>query len=349
MTQRFAQLLVDWQRRCGRSSLPWQAYDGVYERWLSEIMLQQTQVETVKGYFLRFIERFPTVQALAEAKEDDVLALWAGLGYYSRARNLHKAARLVVHQLGGRFPDTAEGLAQLPGVGPSTAGAVAAFCFGERAVMCDGNAKRVLARLFAEPGRLGDRDFERRVWARAEALLPEEALMADYTQGLMDLGATCCTRRRPACDRCPAVPLCRAYRTGLPEAYPAPKARKERPHKALRLHFLFRDDALWLKRRDEAGVWRGLWLPYACEDGETPDGVTVLASETLERFAHDFTHYRLWITPVVSVVRGDGPHGGRWTRTSERAALGVPAPVAELLPVVERLARSLSLKASACD
>ena len=237
-TEGFGAALADWQRSHGRHAFSWQRYDTPYERWLSEVMLQQTRTTTVEGYFQKFLRAFPTVEDLARATDDEVQALWAGLGYYSRARNLHKAAKRVA-ELGGVFPKTAAGLAELPGVGPSTAGAIAAFCYGERAVMCDGNAKRVLARVMAIPGAVGERAFETKVWSAAESLLPASEDMAAYTQGLMDVGAEICRKKAPRCAECPVRSFCRALREGRVEDYPAPRAKRERPVRCATLFFLY--------------------------------------------------------------------------------------------------------------
>ena len=233
----FATRLIDWQRSHGRHTLPWQNTRDPYRVWLSEIMLQQTQVSTVLGYYDRFLQRFPDVAALAAATLDDVFALWSGLGYYSRARNLHACAQAVVAQHGGRFPASSAALMTLPGIGRSTAAAIAAFCFGERVAILDGNVKRVLTRVLAFDGDLAETKQERALWAEATALLPERGIES-YTQGLMDLGATLCTQRAPSCLLCPVQPLCAAAAAGTPQRYPV-KTRK-------------------LKRGTREQVW--LWL-----------------------------------------------------------------------------------------
>ena len=212
----FAPALVQWQRRDGRHGLPWQGTRDPYRVWLSEIMLQQTQVSTVLGYYPRFLDRFPDVHALAAASEDEVMSMWSGLGYYSRARNLHRCARTVVSEHGGSFPATSSVLATLPGIGDSTAAAIAAFCHGERVSIADGNVRRVLSRLLAFEGDLSQARAQRELWQLAQSLLPEHPSADDmvaYTQGLMDLGAGVCTLRQPACERCPVAGLCEARRS----------------------------------------------------------------------------------------------------------------------------------------
>lgn len=313
----FAARLCRWQRRFGRHGLPWQAFRTPYERLVSEVMLQQTQVETVIPYYKRFLERFPTAAALAAAPEDDVLSLWEGLGYYSRARHLQQAAQQVERELGGVFPTTAAGLLALPGVGPSTAAAVAAFTSGEaRHPMVDGNVKRVLSRVFLIEGAVGERAFEREVEARAEAELPGSADIADYTQGLMDLGSGVCRRRAPRCAECPMKGFCRAKALGRAEEMPGKKAPPKRRALRLRLLFAASPEGLWLQRRGP-GIWRGLWTPLLWEEAlpdaassQPPAGVWepeaaaaslfgadagMRCSRALPVFSHDLTHRRLWI------------------------------------------------------
>ena len=220
LPSRFAERVVAWQKEHGRHDLPWQNTRDPYRVWLSEIMLQQTQVKAVLGHYARFVARFPDVHALAAAAPGDVLAAWSGLGYYSRARNLHRCAQVVVAEHGGEFPSTSEALARLPGIGRSTAAAIAAFCFGERAAILDGNVKRVLARVLAFEGDLAEPRAERALWDAATALLPAHDIEA-YTQGMMDVGATLCRVRAPHCLLCPASAVCAAARAGAQERYPA--------------------------------------------------------------------------------------------------------------------------------
>lgn len=315
-TDSFARRLCAWQRQAGRHALPWQAYCTPYERLVSEVMLQQTQVETVIPYYKRFLERFPTAESLARASEDEVLTLWEGLGYYSRARHLQQAIREVVDNRGGVFPTTADGLMTLPGVGPSTAAAVAAFVSGEALrPMVDGNVKRVLSRVFLIDGAVGERSFERAVAERAAAELPGSEDIADYTQGLMDLGSGICRRRSPHCAECPMSGLCRAQAMGRQEDLPKKKAPPIRRSVELRLLFVATREGLWLKRRGP-GIWRGLWVPLlrertldereAATAGSSPAWKPEAAAElfdlkgirelqTLPRFSHDLTHRRLWI------------------------------------------------------
>ena len=250
----FATKVVRWQARHGRHDLPWQRTRDAYRVWLSEVMLQQTQVATVIPYYRRFIARFPNVKSLAKATLDDVLTLWSGMGYYTRARNLHAAAREIVASHRGRFPRTRESLESLPGLGRSTAAAIAVFAFGAREAILDGNVKRVLARCFAVRGFPGDKRVEKRLWALAESELPAKNVEA-YTQGLMDLGAQVCTRSRPACDRCPVSASCKARAQGKEETYPQARPRRARPVKKTSMLVLLRDGEVLLERRPPTGVW----------------------------------------------------------------------------------------------
>lgn len=339
----FSSRLIRWQRAHGRHDLPWQGTREPYRIWLSEIMLQQTQVATVLGYYARFLERFPDVRALAEASEDDVLALWAGLGYYSRARHLHRAARRVVTEHGGRFPTDAATLATLPGIGPSTAAAIAVFAAQERAAILDGNVKRVLARHAGIEGHPGQAAVERTLWALAESRLPSaKREMAAYTQGLMDLGATVCTPRAPACERCPVAKDCVARITGRTTSLPTPRPRRVLPER--RQHFLLAlagRDVLLVKRASR-GVWGGLWcLP---EIEEATNALTeaarfgrplARAAKHLSAIEHTFTHFRLSIVPVcVRLERAastPAPLGTLWLPLDEARSAALPAPIARLL------------------
>ncbi|MEO5697809.1 MAG: A/G-specific adenine glycosylase, partial [Burkholderiaceae bacterium] len=265
--------VIAWQRQHGRSHLPWQGSRDPYRVWLSEIMLQQTQVATVLGYYARFVARFPDVAALAAASLDDVLVLWSGLGYYSRARNLHACAQAVVQLHGGRFPADSAALARLPGIGRSTAAAIAAFCYGERAAILDGNVKRVLTRVLGFDADLAVAANERALWAQAQALLPETGIEA-YTQGLMDLGASVCSARAPQCAACPLRTACVATQQGDPERYPvkrrkAPRGRRE--HVWLLLEWRAQ---VWLLRRPSSGIWAGLWSLPEFEPGAAFDDAT---------------------------------------------------------------------------
>ena len=335
--RRFAPALIAWQKRHGRHDLPWQGCGDPYAVWLSEIMLQQTQVAAVIPYYRRFLERFPTVAALAAAAEDDVLALWSGLGYYSRARNLHRAARCVVDEHRGSFPATLEALMALPGVGRSTAAAIFVFAFGGRAAILDGNVKRVLARLRGVDGYPGETAVAARLWQEAEALLPETGLV-EYTQGLMDLGATLCTRRNPRCEACPAQDLCLARRSGRTAALPAPRPRKALPQRRTMMLVLQRAGEILLEKRPPAGIWGGLWC-FPEEDADADPvaacarryGAKVAPGAMLPLIAHGFTHFRLDILPQTAQVkswpqRAEEP-GRLWMLPEDALQAALPAPV----------------------
>jgi len=338
-----AALVTRWQQEHGRSHLPWQKTRDPYHVWLSEIMLQQTQVSTVLDYYPRFLARFPDIQALAGASEDDVLALWSGLGYYSRARNLHRCAQQVVAAHGGAFPASAQALATLPGIGRSTAGAIAAFCFGERAPILDANVRRVLTRLLGFGEDLALASSERRLWEAAHALLPQDDLaqaMPRYTQGLMDLGAMVCLPRKPLCGQCPLQAQCVALRQGTPEAYPVRTRKLVRRAESWWL-LILRDPSgrIWLQRRPPRGIWAGLYCPPVFGGREAlmaePSFGRALVVDEQPPFLHVLTHRDLHLHPVLVQVeagvplQADGNAG--WHGPGQWPVLGLPAPVRKLL------------------
>ena len=350
----FSNVLVKWQAAHGRNSLPWQNTRDPYRIWLSEIMLQQTQVTTVIDYYDRFLKRFPSVDQLAAASADDVLALWSGLGYYSRARNLHRCAQQIMTLHAGKFPLTAEELQTLPGIGPSTAAAIASFCFAERVAILDGNVKRVLTRVLAFSGDMAEGAQVRKLWGIATSLLPEtdlEQMMPRYTQGLMDLGATVCTGRKPQCSVCPAQSMCQGFAQGEPEKFPVKTRKLKRSSQKLSLLWAQRPDgSVWLERRPGAGIWGGLYcLPVfdsrEAIDAFVPQGLHA-RMELLAPFKHVLTHKDLHISAVIVGFLQDQPmpsmasgapatseseaHGA-WFSPDAWPALGLPAPVRKLL------------------
>ncbi len=334
MNAEFAPLLVAWQRRHGRHALPWSGSRDPYRVWLSEVMLQQTQVTTVRAYYARFLERFPDVRALAAAPLDEVLTLWAGLGYYSRARNLHACAQAVA-ALGG-FPRTAAALEQLPGIGRSTARAIAAFCFDERLSILDGNVKRVLARLLAFEQDIAQTRAQRELWALADALVPEQpADMPAYTQGLMDLGSGVCTPRQPRCGECPVAPLCRAHAQGRQAELPLKSRRLTRSRREHWWLWLERceDQALWLQQRPATGVWAGLWsLPLFDSEAELQALLPQQELELLPRIDHALTHFDWVLHPRrARWAEGEPELPGRWVAREELPRYGLPAPLQKLL------------------
>jgi A/G-specific adenine glycosylase len=340
----FSAQLIEWQRQHGRHGLPWQRTRDPYRVWLSEIMLQQTQVTTVLAYYDRFLQRFPDVAALAAASQDEVLALWSGLGYYSRARNLHRCAQAVVAEHGGLFPKSSEQLRSLPGIGRSTAAAVAAFCFGERVAILDGNVKRVLTRVLGFEGDLAEVAQERGLWAEATALLPDQGI-EPYTQGLMDLGATLCTARAPQCLLCPVREGCVAAATQSQARFPV-KTRKlkrgKREHVWLWLRWR---DRVWLVQRPDQGVWAALWsLPEfdTIADFERQCAAWPGHADTLASFTHVLTHLDWTLHPVRWNLPAEVDHAeasaiaapwptGRWFTQDEALAAGLPAPLRKLL------------------
>ena len=346
MTDAFVAALLEWFDRCGRHDLPWQRERSAYRTWVSEIMLQQTQVATATGYFERFMQRFPSVETLAAAPLDEVLHLWSGLGYYARARNLHRAAQQVVLEHGGELPPQLDALQALPGIGRSTAGAILAMAHDQRQPILDGNVKRVLARVHAVPGWPGEAAVARRLWELAESHTPAHRV-ADYTQAIMDLGATVCRRARPACDACPVAALCAARQEGQQSEYPAPRPRRPRPLRHARM-LLVQDagGAVLLERRPASGVWGGLWCPPELGD-EAPEswgrrvlGAPVQTQPPLRQLRHGFTHFELEITPLRARLEGAAPRlmeSDRWVWYNARspAKLGLAAVVERLIAALD--------------
>jgi len=337
----FAPALIAWQKRDGRHDLPWQNTRDPYAVWLSEIMLQQTQVAAVIPYYERFLARFPTLSALATAPLDDVLALWSGLGYYSRARNLHRAAQTVAEQHHGRFPETLDAVMALPGIGRSTAAAILVFAFGQRSAILDGNVKRVLARVRGIAGYPGEPAVAAQLWREAEALLPETGLR-QYTQGLMDLGATVCTRRNPNCTACPLSRMCIALQTNRVAALPVPKPRKPLPQRRTLMLVLQRAGDILLEKRPATGIWGGLWCFPEEEAGADAVaacarryGAEVELRDPLPTIAHGFTHFNLDILPQPVTVaawpqRAEEP-GCLWISPDDALRAAVPKPVRDIL------------------
>ena len=337
----FAECVIAWQRQHGRHDLPWQGTRDPYPVWLSEIMLQQTQVAAVIPYFQRFITRFPDVASLASAGQDDVLALWSGLGYYARARNLHRTARIVVERHGGMFPRQFDAIAALPGIGRSTAAAIAVFVSGARQPILDGNVKRVLTRCFGVSGYPSENKTGKRLWELAARLLPERNVEA-YTQGLMDLGAGICTRHRPRCKSCPLGDECVAKRENRISELPSRRPRKPVPEKSTVMLILQRNGEVLLEKRPEPGIWGGLWsFPEVRDTKEVAAflhnrfGTTVKADRVMSVIRHGFTHFTLTITPALLCVtrikpRAQSP-GHVWLTVEDAIGAAVPAPVRAIL------------------
>ncbi len=339
--EQFHSAVLEWFDQHGRHDLPWQAEKTAYFTWISEIMLQQTQVKTVIPYFQRFIERFPTVHDLADAEQDEVLHLWTGLGYYARARNLYKTARIVSRELGGEFPQSVDAMEALPGIGRSTAGAIVSISTGNRAAILDGNVKRVLARFYAVEGWPGTPAVMKELWGWAERNTPHQRV-GDYTQAMMDLGATLCTRSKPSCLLCPLQQHCEARALNLTDQLPSPRPKKTLPVKqTLMLLIRNEDGEVLLQQRPPSGIWGGLWsLPEVADLRDAPSALGLeidqAATEVLEPVRHTFSHYHLDITPARVVVKDptnsvmEGAPA-LWYNVGQPANIGLAAPVKRLL------------------
>jgi len=343
----FPERLLAWFDEHGRKDLPWQQVKDAYRIWVSEIMLQQTQVQTVIPYFERFMQRFPDIVSLANAAQDEVLQHWSGLGYYARARNLHKAAQLVRDDHGGIFPDTLDAVTALPGIGRSTAGAILSLAFDQHHAILDGNVKRVLARHAAIEGWPGTTSVAKQLWTIAEQHTPAENTAA-YTQAIMDLGATLCTRSKPACAHCPVAGDCVALEKGTVTFLPGRKPKKKKPLRATTMVIASHDGHVYLERRPEAGIWGGLWsLPemngVAVEDWCAQRLCTAAAStDAWETLRHSFSHYDLDIQPIV--VRVASPLSkvadsadATWYRLGDELPGGMAAPVNKLLEKLQNV------------
>ncbi len=347
----FAARLIAWQGTHGRHDLPWQGADA-YRVWLSEIMLQQTQVVTVIPYFERFVASFPDIAALAVATEEQVLAHWSGLGYYARGRNLHKTARIIAAKHRGEFPREFAQILDLPGIGRSTAAAICALAYHERRAILDGNVRRVLARHCGIEGWAGEKRVEEQLWQRAEALLPQRDV-AVYTQALMDMGATVCTRSKPQCAACPVRADCIALHTHRLAVLPTPRPRKAVPEKYSTFLLLMHGNDILLEKRPASGIWGGLWCPPQFDDEQAamaavqsdgyhcarPDPSGRLIPRDISPFTHTFTHFKLHITPLLIRVAGKPQRaqqaGGMWLSVEDALQAAIPAPVRRLLRKLE--------------
>ncbi len=335
-----ADRLIRWHKRHGRHDLPWQNTTDPYRVWLSEIMLQQTQVATVIPYYQRFLDRFPQFADLAAAPVEDVMELWSGLGYYARARNLHAAARTVMNQHGGRFPHDPEAIALLPGIGRSTANSIATFCFDAHAPILDGNVKRVLCRAFGIEGFPGSGAVEKRLWSLAEELMPTRHC-ATHNQAQMDLGASVCTRTKPRCETCPLADICIARATGRTAQLPEARPRKSIPQREATLLVLLDGKRVLLETRPPAGIWGGLLslpeLPAgedAKEWGERRFACKAIAVSPAPTLDHAFSHFRLHIVPLlllVEPVSAAMEPGLRWLDLADTPNAALPAPIRRIL------------------
>lgn len=339
-TQYFPDLILNWFKKHGRTTLPWQKNKTPYRVFVSEIMLQQTQVTTVIPYFERFMEQFPNISSLAKADEDKVLHLWTGLGYYSRARNLHKTAKLIHQQFQGEFPDTLEALEKLPGIGRSTAGAILSIAFKKPTAILDGNVKRVLTRFHGITTSPTEKNTLATLWHFAEQYTPQKNPDA-YTQAIMDLGATVCIRGKPLCEKCPLLKICVAHKLGIEKTLPISNTKKTLPTRKTTLLFIQNKNTVLLNKRPATGIWGGLWCPPQLENHASLAEIKKnLASQfkfkkitLLPIFRHTFTHFHLTILPAVILANTkaiDSDHQ-IWYNLSEPQSVGLPAPVKKLL------------------
>jgi A/G-specific adenine glycosylase len=340
----FSSRLIAWQRTHGRHDLPWQGADA-YQVWLSEIMLQQTQVSTVIPYFQRFVASFPAIAALAAATEEQVLAHWSGLGYYARGRNLHAAARIIMEKHQGKFPRKFEQIVELPGIGRSTAAAICALAWHERRAILDGNVKRVLARYCGIAGSPNLKTVEVRLWQLAEALLPERDIAA-YIQAQMDLGATLCTRSKPKCGECPVSSDCVAFQSGRVSELPTPRLRKAVPERNATFLLLIHGNDILLEKRPGSGIWGGMWCPpqfddeVAARDWFVQNEMVASHGARLGTFSHTFTHFKLHITPLkiqlASKPLRAAEVGSVWLDVEEALRGAIPTPVRAVLNKLRR-------------
>lgn len=337
----FSQRLITWQKIHGRHDLPWQNTRDPYAIWVSEIMLQQTQVTAVIGYYARFMQRFPDIASLAHATQEEVLQYWSGLGYYSRARNLHNAAQTIMDEHDGVFPQDFEAIQQLSGIGRSTAAAIVSFAFNQVQTILDGNVKRVLARHFVVEGWPSLPKVEKQLWSLAESLLPEQDMVA-YTQGLMDLGATICTRSKPKCSECPLQNNCGAFAQNRVRELPTPKPKKISPQKQTTMLIFRSGNEIMLEKRPPSGIWGGLWsLPeidaheIATEVAAGRFGLQTEPDEPLEVVNHAFTHFKLAILPQPLQVIAKPLQANAalviWLPIDEAIGAALPTPVRKIL------------------
>ncbi|MDR9828329.1 A/G-specific adenine glycosylase [Vibrio sp. FNV 38] len=339
----FSQAILDWYELYGRKTLPWQQAKTAYRVWLSEIMLQQTQVATVIPYYERFLSHFPSVEALANAEQDEVLHLWTGLGYYARARNLHKAAQTVMTQHNGEFPLDIELLNDLPGIGRSTAAAILSSVYQQPHAILDGNVKRTLARAFAVEGWPGKKHVENQLWHHAEQHTPTKDV-DKYNQAMMDMGAMVCTRSKPKCTLCPISNICKANAQGNPTDYPGKKPKKDKPVKETWFLMIHSQGEIWLEQRPQTGIWGGLFCFPQSENAQVDGMIAQLGvqeshvknQQTLIAFRHTFSHYHLDITPIL-IDLDQQPNvimeanQGLWYNLSQPKKIGLAAPVKQLL------------------
>ncbi len=346
LPEQFSKPLLEWFASYGRKNLPWQLPRSPYRVWISEIMLQQTQVQTVIPYFERFMERFPSINDLAQAHEDEVLSLWSGLGYYSRARNLHRTAQIIVSEYQGIFPDQLELVHALPGIGASTAAAILSQAFNQPTAILDGNVKRVLTRFFAIKGHPEQAAIKKQLWQLADACMPQEQC-ADYTQAIMDLGATCCTTKNPDCARCPVQDHCLALKYKEQHLYPSKKVKKPVPVQQQQLLVLCNHEGkIYLEKRPPTGLWGGLWCLPSLDEGKCPLDFIQLeydlngeSAQHLIAFKHRFSHFMLEINALKIKTKALGrtlaEPKGQWFAKEQLSTLGLAKPTSKILSLLE--------------
>ncbi|WP_133130060.1 A/G-specific adenine glycosylase [Legionella yabuuchiae] len=354
ITKQFTLPLLQWYQRHGRKELPWKSADP-YPVWISEIMLQQTQVKTVIPFFNRFMSRFPNLETLANAAIDDVLAFWSGLGYYNRARNIHKAAQILYFEHQGLFSDDPNELTKLPGIGQSTAAAITSLVFNQPTPILDGNVKRVLCRFFLIPGSPDETLVNKQLWELAAQCMSQRHC-AEYTQAIMDLGATCCTIKAPQCTQCPLQSSCRAFSVNEVLSYPHKKTKKAKPLKSQQFLLLFnKHERIYLEKNFSEGLWGGLWCMPAIDSELPPErylaekyNLEVMQRIPLKAFKHTFSHFNLRIQPIVFLITpGNGESileaQGRWWDLNEAKALGIAKPTRQIIETFQELLIKKSL------
>lgn len=344
---RLSNAIIAWQKVHGRHDLPWQHTTDPYTIWVSEIMLQQTQVAAVIGYYAKFIDRFPTIAKLANAEQEEVLQYWSGLGYYSRARNLHNAAQIITDDFAGKFPQAIDDIISLPGIGRSTAAAISTFALDNPQPILDGNVKRVFARYFLIEGWTGTPKIQNKLWTIAERENPSEKAIA-YTQGLMDLGATVCTRSKPKCADCPLVKSCKAYAEKQTKNLPTPKPKKAIPQKETTMLIIRMGNEVLLEKRPQKGIWAGLWSfpeigmdEIASEVAQKKFGMNGETGEPLDIVNHAFTHYKLAITPqpiqITRSPKSEQKTGTIWMEVEDAIGAALPTPVRNILLALKQI------------
>jgi len=345
-SQSFSELILQWYDHSGRHDLPWQKNQTAYRVWVSEIMLQQTQVNTVIPYYLKFMQRFPNLKSLSKAPLDDVLHHWSGLGYYARARNLHRSAQIILEEHKGRFPQSITEIEKLPGIGHSTAGAILSLAMNQQATILDGNVKRVLTRFYAFNENLTKKSALDKLWYLADNLTPKNRCR-DYNQALMDLGALICTRSAPKCTSCPLEHFCQAHQAGQETQYPIKKTSSKRPQKEIFVLILQDQKGnILLEKRPHVGIWGGLWSFPECNEQQQIKNICkqrffceVTKHTDLPVINHIFTHFELMIKPVKLSVRTSKNHvmdsdSLIWYNNKEKLPGGIPSPIAKILQLI---------------